>query len=145
LGAQSIVSERGQAGPSAGDRVAAAFLLALLAVGSLMLWIGVPAGWLWLVSHLTDSAPTHYVVGIVGMPIPLILLGLVLAWINRLYMRIVWPDPIDPDDLDEDDEEELRVPRGPLEPLLVGSLLIAIVTMVLWFFLLAENPTVSIY
>jgi hypothetical protein len=30
--------------------------------------------------------------------------------------------------------------RGPLEPLLAASLLIALVTLVVWFFVLAENP-----
>ena len=30
--------------------------------------------------------------------------------------------------------------RGPLEPLLVGSLVVALIALFAWFFLLAENP-----
>jgi hypothetical protein len=40
----------------------------------------------------------------------------------------------------EDDEDEPRPMRGPLEPLLAASLVIALVALVVWFFVFAENP-----
>jgi hypothetical protein len=130
-----------------GDRLAAGFLLVLLSIGSLTLWVGVPAGWLWLASKIADSGSAHLALGIVGMPVAIVLFALVLAWINRLYMRVVW-SPRQLEELEElDDEEvgELRIPRGPLEPLLVVSLVLSVVALFVWFFVLAENPTVSIY
>lgn len=127
------------------DRLAAGFLLVLLAVGSLALWMVVPLGWLWLASKVTSSGTEHFLAAMLGMPLALIAFGLGLAWVNRLYMRVVWswapalPEPGE-GQADEDDEEEERFPRGPLEPLLVGSLVVAILAFVFWFFVLAEDP-----
>jgi hypothetical protein len=130
-----------------GDRIAAGFLLLLLTIGSLALWVGVPAGWLWLASKIADSGSAHLALGIVGMPVAIVLFALVLAWINRLYMRVVWSQRRleELEELDAEGEEELRIPRGPLEPLLVVSLVLSVVALFFWFFVLAENPTVSIY
>ena len=121
------------------DRLAAGFLLVLLAIGSLALWIVVPAGWLWVASKLTDSEASHFLVGILGMPLAIILFGIGLGWVNRLYMRVAWPHGLPPPPEDSD-EEEVRFPRGPLEPLLVGSLIVALIVFVFWFFVLAEDP-----
>jgi hypothetical protein len=130
-----------------GDRLAAGFLLVLLTIGSLTLWVGVPAGWLWLASKIADSGSAHLALGIVGMPVAIVLFALVLVWINGLYMRVVWSQrQLEAlEELDDEDDEELRIPRGPLEPLLVVSLVLSVVALFAWFFVLAENPTVSIY
>jgi hypothetical protein len=120
------------------DRMAAGFLLVLLALGSLTLWIGIPVGWLWVASKITDTSGSHFFAAMVGTPIAIIAFGAVLAWINRLYLRIVRPGPAEPI---EDEEDEPRFVRGPLEPLLVGSLAIAVAALCVWFFVLAENPS----
>jgi hypothetical protein len=124
---------------SAADRLAAGFLLLLLAVGSLALWIVVPAGWLWLASKITDSGASHFLAAMLGMPVALILFGIALGWINRLYLRVVWTGPRPLPEPGEEEEEE-RFPRGPLEPLLVASLVIAICAFLFWFFVIAEDP-----
>ena len=118
------------------DRAVAAFLLALMAIGTLVLWIGVPLGCLWLSSKLVDSLGMHFVVSL-----PMVLGGMslwaaVLFWLNRLYLRVTgfFAEPEDPD-------EPPRRLRGPLEPLLVGSLVIGIVALFVWFFFFAENPS----
>ena len=125
-----------------GDRVAAGFLLVLLTVGSLALWVGVPAGWLWLASQITESDSAHLAFGIVGMPVAIVLFAIVLVWINRLYMRVVWSrGPPVPEELETGEGDEVRVPRGPLEPLLVVSLVLSVVALFVWFFVFAENPS----
>jgi hypothetical protein len=130
-----------------GDRLAAGFLLVLLSIGSLTLWVGVSAGWPWLASKIADSGSAHLALGIVGMPVAIVLFALVLAWINRLYMRVVWsPRQLEElEELEDEDVGELRIPRGPLESLLVVSLVLSVVALFAWFFVLAENPAVSIY
>jgi hypothetical protein len=78
----------------------------------------------------------------VGMPVAIVLFALVLAWINRLYMRVVWSQgPPLPEELEPGEDEEIRVPRGPLEPLLVVSLVLSVVALFVWFFVFAENPS----
>ena len=125
------------------DRAAAAFLLVLMAVGSLALWIGVPAGWLWIAGKLTDKPAQHIILSIAGAPIAIIAWARFLFWLNRLYLRVTvgaWAVEADPD---ADEDEAPRWVRGPLEPLLVGSLVIAIVALFVWFFVYAEDPAGS--
>jgi hypothetical protein len=122
------------------DRVAAAFVLALMAIGTLVLWIGVPAGCLWAASKLVDSVAGHFVVGLPMIIVGMSVWGALLFWLNGLYLRILgfYAEPDDPD-------EPPRRIRGPLEPMLVISLVIGFVAFLFWFFVFAENPSVSIY
>src|SRR5437588_7806981 len=53
-------------------RPLAALLVLLMALGSVILWIGVPIGWLYVASHITKtSAPTlgPYVLVLIAIPI----------------------------------------------------------------------------
>jgi hypothetical protein len=116
------------------------FLLLLMAVGALLLWIGVPAGWLWIAGQLTEDTAQHFLLSAIGAPVAIIAWARFLFWLNRLYLRVnLGPAAVtrDPDELDDDPP---RWVRGPLEPLLVGSLCVALVAMFFWFFVLAESP-----
>jgi hypothetical protein len=117
------------------DRLAARFLLILMALGSLALWTLVPAGVLWLISKLTESSATHFVAAIVGVPAGMGLFGLALAWVNGLYLRITrpWSNT-------EAGGYRSRLARGPLELLLRWSLFFAFAAFLVWFFVFAENP-----
>jgi hypothetical protein len=128
------------------DRAAAAFVLCVLAVGTFALWIGIPLGGAWALGELIDTPAGHYLAGIVGIPLAMVLFAPVLFWLNRLYLRIRqashvadaedgWEEAWDP----EGDEPRL-IPRGPLEPLLFISFAIALVAFIVWFFVFAENP-----
>jgi hypothetical protein len=122
------------------DRAAAAFLLCLMGVGSLLLWVGIPAGWLWVAGMITAEPTQHILLSILGAPVAIIAWARFLFWLNRLYLRVtVGPAAVEADP-DADEGEEPRWVRGPLEPLLVGSLWIALLAMAFWFFFLAENP-----
>lgn len=120
------------------ERAVAALLLVLLAAGSLTLWIGVPAACLWLASRITDDATAHLQISVVTSIAAMVGVAWLLFRINHLYVRLVGPSA-PPDDEDEDDEEP-RYVRGPLEPILVGSLVIALIAFTVWFFAFAENP-----
>jgi hypothetical protein len=116
------------------DRLVAVLLLALMAAGSLALWLAVPAGFLWALSQLTSSSTLHFVVALVGVPLAMILFAAGLLWVNGLYLRVTgsWT-------FDETEDRPRRL-RGPLEPLLLWSLLIAIVAMGAWFFFITDDP-----
>ena len=70
------------------DRLAAAFLLILLAAGSLVLWIGIPFGLLWFFSQVTDSWNGHFLMSLVLIPIAMALFAPALFWLNSLYLRV---------------------------------------------------------
>lgn len=57
-------------------------------LGSLALWLGIPAGWLWLVSRFSDAYPTAYAIALVGCPATMALWALALARLNGAYLRV---------------------------------------------------------
>jgi hypothetical protein len=125
------------------DRLAAAFLLLVLGVGSLVLWVGVPALCLWAASKITSSIVSHYLVATPATLAAMVAFGWFLHWVNRLYLRVTGaldPALYDEEDYDDDDDE-VPVPRGPLEPLLIASLFVATAALFVWFFVYAENPS----
>jgi hypothetical protein len=123
-------------------RLASGFLLLLMTAGCFVLWIGVPVGSLWVASKATEDSVEHYLIALPLTLVGMVLFARALFWINRLYIRVMaarhrgevadeWDDELDGP----------RWARGPLEPLLIGSLAIAFVAFCVWFFLLAENPS----
>ena len=120
------------------DRLVAAFLLVLLAAGSLSLWLVVPAGSLWLLSRLSENSEWHLLVGLFAVPAAMLLFAPLLFWLNNLYLRVTghWA-------YDEEEDRPRRL-RGPLEPLLLWSFLLAFAAISYWFFFLADNPALTI-
>ena len=112
----------------------AILVLAIMFVGSLVLWVGVPVAALFVGSKVqtaTDSigaamaAMTLMVIGSLVVLVPL------LGWLNRTYM-------------------EIRVARGrqdlgnaPLEGVIVVSAAIAIVGFGIWFLFFAGTAPLS--
>jgi flagellar biosynthesis protein FliQ len=121
-----------------GDRIAGAFVLAVLAVACLVFWVGIPVGVLWALSKATDDATTHFVSGLLGVPLVMALFSPFLFWLNNLYLRVT--GVLDRLAEDEDEAGWQRRVRGPLEPMLFLSLAVAIVALCIWFFFVAENP-----
>jgi hypothetical protein len=121
------------------DRIAATFLLVLMMLGSFLLWIAVPAGSLYVASKLVDSLAMHFVVSLPMTLAAMAAWGSGLFWLNALYLRITgfFDEPDDPD-------EPPRRIRGPLEPILIGSMFVAVVALFVWFFAFAENPSMQV-
>jgi hypothetical protein len=108
---------------------ASAVLTGVIMVGaSLLLWIGVPAGWLWIGSQVqgsTGSIGTAIAVMLVGAVVSIVALAWVLGRLNRVH-------------------EGLREARGAntngpqlLEVVLVVTAAIALVGFAVWFFVFA--------
>ena len=125
------------------ERLAVAFLLLLMAAGCFLLWIGVPVGSLWVASKATEDSVEHYLIALPLTLVGMVLFARALFWINRLYIRVMAArhrGAVEEDEWD-DELDGPRWARGPLEPLLIGSLAIAFVAFCVWFFLLAENSS----
>jgi hypothetical protein len=103
----------------------AALLVAIMFLGSLALWVGVPVGWLWLGSRIqaeTGSVGYALLAMMCGMVVTITALSACLSWLNRLHV-------------------EVRAARGrdvsgttALEHVLVASAVLALAVFVVWFF-----------
>ena len=97
-------------------------VLVIMVVGSLVLWAGVPAAWLWIGSQVqgeTNDIGTALLVMFVGVIVSVIALAMLLSYLNRRH-------------------EELREarglpPSGVMERVLVVTAGIAVVGFTIWF------------
>jgi hypothetical protein len=127
-------------------RLATGFLLALMALGSFALWIAVPVACLYASSKVAGSSAEHFLLALPMTVAAMIASGAVLAWLNSLYLRATGVMA-----RYTAEEEEFgpratpRFLRGPLEPLLIGSLIVAIIALTIWFLFLAHgDPGISV-
>jgi heme/copper-type cytochrome/quinol oxidase subunit 2 len=108
---------------------ASGLILVLMMLGAgLVLWIGVPVGWLWIGSQVqgaTDSLGTAIAVMLVGVVASIVAVVPILGWLNRKHL-------------------ELRAARGldthgqtALETVMTVSVAIAVIAFVIWFFVIA--------
>lgn len=99
-------------------------VLFIMVVGSLVLWVGLPAGWLWVGSQIqgnTGNIGTALAAMMGGVVVSVVALAMLLAWLNRKH-------------------EEMREARGlpeaessVLERVLVVTAGIAVVGFTIWF------------
>jgi hypothetical protein len=102
---------------------ASAALVLLMLAGCLLLWVGVPLGWLWIGSQVQVSASlgTALMVTMVGILVSIFVLVSILSWLNRHHAALL--------------EQRDRQPGSTaLEVILVSSAGIAIVGFGIWFF-----------
>ncbi len=116
-------------------------LIALMAVGSVFLWIGIPIGWIYAVSHMVDSSQPSlgpYVLLIFGIPITMWLFYKLLFGLDHVYARVTG----------QQSEVRFRAPwlksmRGErttarrltvLEMTMIISVSIALLAFGIWFF-----------
>jgi len=122
------------------DRLAAGFLLALMGVGSLVLWIGLPVGVLWALSRVTESSTQHFVGALIAVPAAMALFAPALFWLNGLYLRVI--GAVRPE---EDDEDRRWRLGGPLELFLYASMAIALAALLAWIFFFGERPPYTVW
>lgn len=129
-----------------GTRLAAVALIAAMAVGSIVLWLGVPVAWIYLASQLVStSQPTMgpYVMVLVGIPVTMVVVGKLLSKLNRVYgnlthttsevkVRAPWNKSL------RDGRGSSR-PRTILDVVMVLSVGLALTCFAIWFFLFAEG------
>ena len=71
------------------------FLIAVMALGSVVMWVGVPVGLIYLASRLADSPNPSmgpYLLIIIGLPVGMTIVGKALGAIDRYHGRITGLD-----------------------------------------------------
>src|SRR5437016_2788841 len=79
-----------------GSRIQAVALIACMALGSIILWLGIPIGWIYLASKMVKSSqPTMgpYVMVLFGIPISMVVVGKLLSKLNRVYGEVTHTTP----------------------------------------------------
>ena len=115
---------------------ASGVLLVLMMLGAgLVLWVGVPVGWLYIGSQVqaaTDSIGTAILVMLVGVVVSIVAVVPILGWLNRKHL-------------------ELRAARGldthgqtALEAVMTVSVVVAVIAFVVWFFVIVgPGPSIA--
>jgi hypothetical protein len=126
--------------PSPPERIAAVALVGVMAVGSLVLWIGIPAASLWAWSQLNHGYTTVYAAALIGSPLAMGACAWMLHRVNWVYLRLTrtpeqrrahtaW--------LRSMSGSGRRQSRGVLEMCMSVSVVLAIITFTVWFFFFA--------
>ena len=136
MSARAAIADRG-GGASA--RLAAAFVLLVLGAATLVFWIGIPLGGLWLLARVTDSWNGHFLLSLALIPVAMALFAPALFWLNGLYLRVTGAPQPDP----EEQGPRHRL-NGPLEMFLSAGMAVAVAALMVWFFLFASNPQVTL-
>ena len=126
-------------------RISDAALVALMAIGSLAMWTAVPAGWLVVVRNL-QPAGTRYVIAIVGCLATMVGTGVLLYRLEAVYVarKGTAGDPAPPSWLRTVNDQGAAARRmSLLDVFLVVSAVIAMIALVAWWALLADNPNPS--
>jgi hypothetical protein len=131
---------------AAGRALLAALLIALMAIFSVVLWLGIPIGWLYLASRIAKSSqPTMgpYVLVLVGIPASMVVVGKLLSRLNRTYgaltgaapaarTRSAWMKSLR-------GERDSARPRTILDIVMVWSVALALLCFAIWFFVFAGS------
>ncbi len=116
-------------------------LIAAMALGSVMMWLGLPVGLIYLASQVADSPRPSmgpYLLIIVGLPLGMMAIGKVLGSLDRYHGRITGLDDGKPAQAawmkSMRGERERRRRRSVLDTVMVVSVGIALALAAVWFF-----------
>jgi multisubunit Na+/H+ antiporter MnhB subunit len=128
-------------------KAAATLIVVAMAVAAMMLWVGIPLGWLWIGSQVVDSSQPSmgpYMVVVVGIIASVVLDAVLISRLNRQYERVTgsrgnvrmqlpWMKSM---------RGEREKPReiSVLDAVMVGTVSVAGLAMLLWFVFLAGSP-----
>jgi len=127
--------------------IAKAGLIALMAFFSILLWLGIPIGWLWIGSQVQSGTQSTgfgpYFLVIAGICISVFLVTKLLAALNRSYARVSGAEETvrirPPWHRSMRGEDDSRPPRSVLDVVMVISVSLAVTVMTIWFFFFAGS------
>ena len=132
-------------GPVRGMTASAIFVLMLLA--ALALWTAIPVGWIWIGSKVSPTqfpAEGPYAVVAVGIVLTILVDAWLIGRLNVLYVRVTGTNRLTP--MRPSWLKSMRDSGGApgtttvVEAVMMGSVLLACLVFVGWFFLLAGSP-----
>jgi hypothetical protein len=119
---------------------AAVLLVALMAVGSVVMWLGVPVGLIYLASRLADGPEPSlgpYLLILFGLPLGMAAIGKCLGALDRAHTRLTGArtDPYRPGWTKSLRGERQPARRGGiLDRVMIVSVGVALLLFAVWFF-----------
>jgi hypothetical protein len=120
------------------------FLIALMAIGSVVMWLGVPIGLIYLASRLADSSQPSmgpYVLILVGLVVGMMAVGELLGALDRYHGRITGLDDGKPTQAawmkSMRGERQRKRRRSVLDSVMIISVGVALLLFGIWFFAFA--------
>ncbi len=134
-------------GTSPARGMAASVVFVVMLIAALALWTAIPVGWLYIGSKVSETqfpAEGPYAIVAVGIIVSIVLDAWLIGFLNGLYMRITGTNrlaPMRPSWLKSArDSSPMRGTTTVVEAVLMGSVMLAVLAFVGWFFLLAGSP-----
>jgi hypothetical protein len=122
------------------------FLIALMAIGSVIMWLGVPIGLIYLASRLADSSKPSmgpYLLILIGLPVGMFVVGKLLGALDRYHGRITGLDDGKPTQAawmrSMRGERERKRRRSVLDSVMIVSVGVALLLFGIWFFAFAGS------
>jgi len=131
-------------------RLEAGLLIGLMAAGSVVLWIGIPLGWLWLASQLVETQQPQlgpYLLVLAGIVASIVLVSVVLVRLDRRFARLT--GVADGPRLPLAWQRSVRGERGSqrrttvLDVVMLLSVSAALVALAIWFFFFAHYSVIA--
>jgi hypothetical protein len=128
-------------------RPIALVLVLLMAIGSVVLWIGIPVGWVWVASRTVKTSQPSlgpYLLVLFATPISMWVWGKLLFRLNSVYSRLTgqthevrtqlpWHKSMR-------GERVSQRPTTVLDIVMIVSVSIALTAFAIWFFTAARSP-----
>jgi hypothetical protein len=140
-----MVSDSHRGGPARG--LAASIIFVVMLFAALSLWTIIPLSWIYIaskVSHTQFPSQGPYFVVAAGIILSVLLVAWLIGRLNRLYIQITGTNrlaPMRPAWLKS--MRDTSSPAGTttvVEAVLMGSVMLALLCLTVWFFLLAGSP-----
>jgi hypothetical protein len=140
-----MVSDSHRGGPARG--LAASVIFVVMLFAALSLWTAIPLSWIYIaskVSHTQFPSQGPYFVVAAGIIVSVLLVGWLIGRLNRLYIQITGTNrlaPMRPTWLKSmRDTSSATGTTTVVEAVLMGSVMLALLCLTVWFFLLAGSP-----
>jgi hypothetical protein len=140
-----MVSDSHRGGPARGLAASIVFIVMLFA--ALSLWTAIPLSWIYIaskVSHTQFPSQGPYFVVAAGIILSVVLVAWLIGRLNRLYIQITGTNrlaPMRPAWLKSmRDTSSAAGTTTVVEAVLMGSVMLALLCLTVWFFLLAGSP-----
>jgi hypothetical protein len=124
----------------------AVLLVLMMAVGSVVLWIGIPVGWVWVASRTVKTSQPSlgpYLLVLVATPLTMWIWGKLLFRLNDLYSRLTGQSyevrAQRPWHRSMRGERNVARPTTVLDVVMIVSVSLALAAFGIWFFFFAGS------